>query len=122
MNELIEEIKAILTEGEFTSRWSLIEMNHEIGKLLVEQKRDITEIVHGVAVGLNRSERSLWTAVRFYKQYPNLNLLPEGKNVSMNQIVNKYLTTPKEKEEHEHKWITICATCKERKLDNETNA
>jgi hypothetical protein len=112
--ELLDEVKGIFTEGEFISRWTLIEMNHHVGKLITEQKEDITNLVHDIAVGIGRSERGLWTAVKFYKQYPSLDLLPVGKNASMNQIINKLLTTPKEQAEHVCTPITICSQCHKR--------
>lgn len=111
--ELLEEIKGILTEGEFQSRWVLIETYHSIGKLLLEQKEDITKLVHDTAVGLQRSERQLWYAVKFAQKYKNINELPEGKNISFTKIVNKYLTNPKEEEgTHEHIPIQLCSICK----------
>lgn len=109
--ELAEELKAIYTEGEFNSKWSLIETYHKAGELLKDIHHDELQ---GLAKKIGRSERTLYYSVKFYQTYPDLNLLPEGKNVSMNKIITKYLTTPKEKEEHKHTPLVICSGCKQR--------
>lgn len=114
--DFIEEIKACFVEGEFNSRMELIRAYHTAGELMQGIKR---EDLQDLAKKIGRSDRTLYYSVKFYQMYPDLDMLPEGKNVSMNKIITKYLTAPKEREEHEHSWITICSTCHEKKPSNE---
>jgi|SRR3972149_4536004 len=116
-DELAEEIKACFVEGEFNSRMELIKAYHEAGGLM--QGIEHTDL-QALAKRIGRSDRTLYYAVKFYQMYPDLNMLPEGKNTSMNKIITKYLTTPKEKQGHEHSWITICSVCHEKKPSSET--
>lgn len=122
MNELqldsvAEEIKAILVEAEFNAHWGIIEAHHQIGSLILGLEGDRSKVVQRIAVNIGRSERTLWYAIKFAEQYPKVNTLPEGKNISWGKVVRKYLTSPKDKAEHEHSWITICSVCKEKKED-----
>lgn len=93
--DLIEEIKAIFTEREFNSRWELINCYHQVGEIIQEVER---EELQELASRIGRSERTLYYAKQFYQVYPNLDELPEGKNVSMNKIITKYLPTTKQAE------------------------
>jgi hypothetical protein len=101
---LIDDCKSIIVEGEFTSRWSLIETYHAVGKRISEEKE---VSIKKLARDINKSERTLQRSVQFYKKYPDLALLPDGKNVSWHHIVNKYLPdTLKDKKE-----IHRCEIC-----------
>ena len=114
INEVAEEIKAILIEAEFTARWGLIEATHEVGKLILGLEGERTQLLQAIAVRVGRSERSLWYAVKFAEKYKNVNDLPEGKNISMNQVIKKYLTDSSKPEEVcQHVPIIICAKCRE---------
>lgn len=93
---LIEEVQQIFTEGEFTSRWTLIETYHKVGEIIAGVNSNRADLLQALAPQVGRSVRTLWYAVKFYETYPDLNILPEGKNVSMNQIITKYLTTSKQ--------------------------
>ena len=109
--ELAEEIKDIYTEFSLTARWSLIEMYHEIGKLIVSQRDSIELREFSNLTSI--SERNLYRAVQFNKKYPDLNLLPEGKNVSWHQVVNKYLPdSTGVVRVCDHEAITICRKCR----------
>ena len=96
----LDDIDSTLTEYEFNSRWSLIEGYHKVGDMLKNNDFgvSITELVHRCAVDLEVSERKLWYAVKFYEVYPDIALLPEGKDASWSQIRRKYLTESKTKE------------------------
>lgn len=100
-NQLLEEVEATLVEFEFNSRWSLIEGYHKVGELLRDAVADaemsITELVHRCAVDMEVSERKLWYAVKFFDMFPDLQKLPEGKDVSFSKIRRKYLTEGKDK-------------------------
>ena len=111
---LIEEIKDILTEHVFQSRWLLLQGYHQIGKVVAEaQNRVLARYGAGfmkkMADETGIRERELYNAVKFYKKWPDMNTIPEGKNASWSKIRNEYLLDePKEKEEHTK---CICPTC-----------
>ncbi len=101
---LIDECKDIITETEFTSRWALVEGYHLLGSRILKEYENFQRarmndqsLIATVAISLNKRPRTVYYAVQFAKTYPDLNLLPEGKNTSWHKIVNKYLTTPKER-------------------------
>ena len=110
-NSALEEIKSILVEAEFASRWILIEAHHKVGQIILELPGETATIVQNLAVKLDRSERGLWYAVKFAKTFKTVDEIPEGKNVSMNNIIKKYLTSSKELSEHVHTPVEICSVC-----------
>jgi len=124
MNELvaseylsfIDELKATITEGVFTSRWSLIETYHRVGEMITGRP-DVT--VQQVSRDAEIPERLIQRCVQFYNTYPDMSKLPFGKNVSWHKIVNELLPAHKEKEPCEHEWETIirCKKCGEIKND-----
>lgn len=95
---MIEECQAILTEGTFNARWSLIEAYHNLGKRISEENDSFKrkkiygkEIVKHVAQSLGIGDRTIYYAIQFVKKYPKLDELPEGKNVSWHKICNDLL-------------------------------
>ena len=102
-NQLIDDCQNIIVEAEFTSRWVLVEGYHALG---IRIKQDDSKIVQGgstlrktlscMTKYLNKSERTLYRAVQFAQEFPDLALLPEGKNTSWFKICNKYLPEHKE--------------------------
>lgn len=99
---LVDECKAIITEATFTSRWALVEGYHLLGKRILQDEPRITQggstlrrTLQDLANLLNTSERTLYYSVEFTKKYPDLQLLPEGKDTTWNKIVTKYLPEPK---------------------------
>lgn len=106
-DRLVDDCKDIVTEAVFTSRWALVEGYWQLGQRINEdaERLPITELLQGLAVDLDVKERTLWYAVQFFRKYPTLDNVPEGKNISWNKLITKYLPAPKEKEEdHECKW------------------
>jgi hypothetical protein len=102
---LIDDLQDILVEAEFTSRWALVEGYHLLGTRLLEeydnferQKIYGQKITTAVAESLGKSTRTIERAVQFARLYPDLNMLPEGKNVSWNKVVVNYLTEGGKKE------------------------
>ena len=87
---MLEELKNILTEYGFQARWFEIEKWWNVGKVLVEYNIKLTKLTE-IANQLEIDEEDLWDAILFYKKFPDLNLLPEGKDVSWYKIKEKYL-------------------------------
>jgi ParB family chromosome partitioning protein len=92
--ELVEECKAIITEAVFTSRWALVEGNWELGRRIREdmnwQKWGNNDL-QGLANAIGQSERTIYYALAIFDKFPDLNKIPEGKNISMNKLITKYL-------------------------------
>ncbi len=102
--QLVEDCKDIVTETEFTSRWALVDGYHQLGSRILTEYENFQRVrmnddslVQRVAISLGKRPRTIYYAVQFAREYPDLNLLPEGKNTNWHRIVNKYLTPGKEK-------------------------
>ena len=102
--QLIEDCKDIIIETGFTSRWALVEGYHQLGTRILAENENFErakiygqEIVSHVSISLGKQPRTVYRAIQFAKLYPDLNLLPEGKNCNWHRIVNKYLTDGKER-------------------------
>ena len=89
---LVNDCREIITEFGFTHRWALIELYWSLGKRINAEGNSVT--VTKLAEDLNKSERTIYRAIQFHKMYPDMNMLPEGKNTSWHVIVNKYLPEP----------------------------
>lgn len=85
---LIVDCDAIITEGVFNSRWTLIQTYHDLGERIRKEKdkAPTTKLVKQVAKDLDVTERNIWYAVQFYDAYPDINQLPEGKNISWSKV------------------------------------
>jgi len=98
-DELADEIKTIYVETRFNAEWSLLEGYHAIGKLLHNYKEQTgmthRELCAGVGQAINKKSTSLFYAMKFYERFNDINMLPEGKNVSWRGVCHKYLTAPK---------------------------
>ena len=100
---LIDDCKSIITEAVFISRWALVEGYHQLGKRIRDDEKwekyskGAYSSLQGLAKNLNLSDRTLYYAVQFYDKYPELDKVPEGKNVTWNKICNKYLPESKDK-------------------------
>jgi len=104
---LIEDCRAIYVEAVFTSRWALVEGHWLLGQRIREDDnikklnsnkkytKELTKLLSGLAVKIKVSESDLWRSLSFYDKYPDINKLPEGKNITWNKIVTKYLPLPK---------------------------
>lgn len=116
--ELIDDLKSILTETEFTARWTIIEGYHALGTRLLQDFNNFEraqiygeEICNAVAECLGKSPRTIYYAVQFARMYPDLNALPEGKNTSWSKICKNYLAAPKAEDKREE--YVICTKCGE---------
>ena len=106
--DLISDLKEII----FGGTWSVILMYHELGVRLLEEK-DLQ--MTRVAEDLGRSERTLYYAIQFAKEYPDINKLPKGKAITWRQIRNQLLAGKSIDCSHEEvKEISICSHCGKR--------
>ena len=118
-NQLIDDCQSIITECEFTARWSLIEGYHQVGLRIIQAQEDINrcsygeQIVDTVAKTLGKSSRTIHYAVSVARQYPILDDIPLGKNTSWRQVI-KLIDNGKPAKECTHdqtELITRCKTC-----------
>ena len=111
---LVDDCKAIITEAVFTSRWALVEGYHMLGERITtdwnykEFAKGNKGSVQGLAQKLGTSERTLYYAIQFFEKYPRLDMLPEGKNISWNKIVTKYLPS---RADGESQPADVCPAC-----------
>jgi len=97
-NHLIDDCQSIIVEAEFISRWALVEGYHLLGTRILEEYHNFErekiygkKIVQHVGESLGKSRQTIFYAIQFARQYPDLALLPEGKNTSWRKICNEYL-------------------------------
>ena len=100
---LVDDLTAIYTEGIFTARWEVIKCYHGVGERIITDE-DYQRYASGngkllsrVSEATNISERDLYRAMQFYNLYPDLNKLPDGKNISWHKIVNNLLPCTSDK-------------------------
>jgi len=96
--EMVEDLRAIVVETETRARLSLIEGYHELGKQIIEYGLDKPEYLSQVSQDIKKSKRSVYRILQFVRMYPDLEMLPEGKDVSWHKICNKYLIGKSEDE------------------------
>jgi len=113
---LVEDCKAIITESVFTSNWALIEGYHLLGKRILEENGNFErskiygeKIASRVAESLGKSERTIDRAIQFYKKFPDLGKLPDGKAISWTNIVRHYL--PEHASEIKDPRLITCPFC-----------
>lgn len=104
---LLDDIKGTIDDAVFHSRQELIQGYWNVGKLLRGSGEEITKLTARVAVDLKISERTLWNSIKCFDKYPDLAKLPEGKNISWNKLVTKYLPDTPSKTERMH----TCPKC-----------
>lgn len=90
-DQLASDIHEIVTESVFNSRWALVEGYWQVGQRLREEGEGITKLLQDLAVKTNLSQRTLWYCLQVFDKYPDLQSLPEGKNISWNKLITKYL-------------------------------
>jgi len=121
---LVEQIKAIMVESVFSSRMTLLEGKHLIGKTIVESslykenKKGAGDIIKNVAEKIGRSERDIYLCVQFYKEYKEIARLVQklkGKKNDITWAATRRLLEGKEKEICQHKLEKIeawqCKKC-----------
>jgi hypothetical protein len=109
-NQLVENVKAALTETSFSIRDMVIKCNWEIGTMIIEAharilgsgvKSNIDDLLENLSACLGKSKRSLYYSIAFARAYESLDALPEkykAKNVSFSMIKKELLSdTPEAK-------------------------
>lgn len=115
---LVSDCHDIITEAVYISRWALVEGYHNLGKRILEEHDNFERakiygegIVQGLAESLNMSSRIIWYAMQFVQKYPDLSKVPEGKNITWNKIITKYLPTSKVTEIVTKEYWIKCPNC-----------
>jgi hypothetical protein len=113
---LIEECKSIIVETNFAANWALVEGYWHLGKCIVDNSHDLPvfDLVQLVAKSISKSSRTLYYATQFYQKYPDLTILPDGKDVTWKRVITKYLSNGIQEIKHElnkpNQWVT-CPEC-----------
>lgn len=87
----------------FTSRWALVEGYWNLGKRIAEEnnfnRKDAygKKIVQGLGESLGVSTSTVYYALQAFDKYPQLDNIPEGKNITWNKLITKYLPEQKKK-------------------------
>ena len=114
METELEELQAKITEIEFNSRWDIVAVYHEVGKLIISQpEAEQEDLINTMAYHLRRRKQSLRYMAKFATLFPKPDsALQEGKNISWEMIVTKYLREPKDQENCDHQSVTVCRICR----------
>ena len=95
--ELVGDCKAIITEAVFTSRWALVEGYWNLGKRIREEQNLERKEIYGKKIlsdlskSLEIGERTIYRAIQAYDKFPELDKIPDGKNISWNKLITLYL-------------------------------
>ena len=81
-SQLPEELRSLLTEAIFNHRWILLEGYHSVGEVVFKKKLEIEK----VAQWTGQRPKTIHYCLELYKKYPNINSVPDGKNVSWYKI------------------------------------
>lgn len=110
---LKDDCRSIMVEAEFTATWSLVSGYHLLGQRILQDREKfndgIEKAVQDLAHDIGKSRRTIYYAVKFAENYPRLDKVPEGKKITWNKLVTKYLTdgSPQTNDE-------LCPTCGQR--------
>ena len=119
---LVDDCGAIISESVYIARQRLIEGRHELGQRIIQDIPNFNrsniygqKIVQSLAESLKIGTRTLYNAMRFVNKYPDLeafmSTVEEGKNISWNKVVTRYLPEEGEKAEREKIEKTILVVC-----------
>lgn len=119
---LLDDCGSAIGEGIYQSKWILVKTYHLVGQRILEEEKQfeksgIKNLAARVARDLDRSPRTIERAVQFARQYPDIDQVPGGKNISWHVICNELLPSPQDKREMQleaescaHK--LVCVKCK----------
>jgi len=113
--ELIDDLDGLWEEGRFTAAWTTVCFHHGIGSRILQEypnfnRRDIygKQIASLVSKSLGKGERTVERMIQLAQAYPDLDLLPGGKSVTIHKIYNELLPKPSEKQKEEY---VLCKSC-----------
>lgn len=114
-NSLTDDVTSALREGIFNHSWLLIETYHLVGRRIAQDldkfKAANVNPASLVSQTVGKSKRTIERAMQFYKKFPDLNDLPEGKNTNWHRICNVYLIDNKKEETAENENLIKCPAC-----------
>ena len=96
---ILEEIKDLITEGEFAARDILIQTYYKVGRMIIENNLETQRVANYIG----RSERSVQYMVKFARDTKALDKV--SKEESWSSIIRNKLTTGKE---HQHDFKMRC--------------
>ena len=106
-DNLIEDLTEIvdgIVEDKFNLAWSMISRHHQMGTRILQENDNFErskvygkKIVQRIAESIGRSERTVYLSIKLSQLYPDIDLLPEGKDVTWGKVITKYLTTGEKK-------------------------
>lgn len=100
----VEEAKATIVEAVSASRWILVEGYWKLGELIRtneivnEYAKGNREFLASLAQNIGISTRTIYYCLQAYDKYPQIDTLPEGKNISWNKLITTYLPESSAKE------------------------
>ena len=59
-------------------------------------KKILSELSKSIGVG----ERTIYRAIQAYEKFPSLDKIPDGKSITWNKLITKYLPEQPGKEDH----------------------
>ena len=80
-----------------TKRFQLVEAYWKLGRNISDniplERKDVygDDLIGFLALDLGVSKRTIYYCKQLYKKYPELDKIPEGKDISWNKLVTKYL-------------------------------
>ena len=128
INELVDEVRSIISERNFNANLEKVEMLFEVGKAIIESDLykkgtpEARQLIKDVAYGIGKSEQWVYFTVQAVEKYGSLsNALEtiggEQKTLTVRQVIQS-LPAPKEECKHENPrkdvWTitkTLCRAC-----------
>ena len=114
---LVDELKDIIIESEFTARWTVVEGWHMVGKRILQDEANFTNggytldgLSKQVATSLEKSQRTVEYAIQFARKYPELNECPVGKEASWHSVC-KLLSSPSGETKQQKEDFIVCKSC-----------
>ena len=98
---LVDDCKATIAEAVHTSRWVLVEGYWTVGQRIRDDDnvkkyaKGSAEFLASLANNIGVSTRTLYYCLQAHDKYPDIQTIPEGKNITWNKLITKHLPEPK---------------------------
>ena len=122
IDNLAERVKAILVEGTFSARMTLLEARHKVGEEITEDtlykkwKKGSGNLIKEISKRIERSKTEIYLCVKFYEKYPRVSDIVEslpGKKNDLTWTNARALIEGRKVENHQHKPTKVeCWQCK----------